>query len=373
MSVSSVFVQVFIAIVLVIILLVIGFMTYNKEMVQALVASGKTKIVTPIFTGVKDLSIANGEVYNTLDGTDPTDPTYRNLGGAVNQTAGAEFTYNFWLYQDNTYLSQFSGDTSGSPTFGLRNDQLVLFMRGSDKVSKYNSLCGSSSTATSNIKTKTDVLVKCPLVKLENGGDVLTVEFNTVNSPDAVLENSRNICGEKSTDWDYINSYKIGLKNITKYNKQWIMVTIVVQDTYPTDPLPIRNKARCTIYINGGIELDQYVDGKFNPTTKDFSTVQQNQGNFYVAPQLGTGNNQTIKIPTGKTNLKQICLADLTYYNYVPSPDDIKNVYAAQFTKSYAPSFGNPITSKDSSTLNNFMNNVSGDSSNFKLSQIYSQ
>jgi hypothetical protein len=209
------------------------------------------------------------------------------------------------------------------------------------------------------------------LVKLEKGGEVLTVEFNTVGSPDAIIENSRNICAQKSTDWNYMNSYKIGVTNMSKYDKQWIMVTIVVQDTYPTDPLPIRNKARCTIYINGGVELDQYVDGKFGSKPNEMSIVKQNQGNFYVAPQITYSNSNTTFLPATES-LKGVCIADLTYYNYVPTSDDIKNLFAAEFTKSYAPAYGNPTNQVQASTANNFMNNISTDTASFKSGPIYS-
>jgi len=374
MEVGSIFLQVFLAVVIVIILLVIGFFVYNKDAMTAVVQAGKTQIMTPIFTGIKDLATSRNEVYNTLDGTNPLDPNYRNLGNAVNQQSGAEFTYNFWLYQDSTKAGLKAATTTaeaasktartfGSPTFGLNTDQLILFMRGDSRAVSYNTLCAPA--------TKKDVYVKCPLVKLEKGGNVLTVEFNTVGSPEAVIENSRNICNQKSTNWDFINSYKIGVTNMSKYDQEWIMVTVVIQDTYPSDPLPIRNKARCTIYINGGVELDKYVDGKFNPKPSELSMVKQNQGDFYVAPQITYDTNKTTFLPATRA-LKGVCIADLTYYNYVPTSDDIQNWFARQFTKSYAPAYGNPTNQAQVSTTNNFMNNISMDTGSFKSGPIYS-
>lgn len=362
METGSVFLQVFLAIVLVIIFLVIGFLTYNSEMLNAVRDSGKTRIVTPLFKGIIDLKGFRDGEFSTLDGTDPTDPSFRNLADSVNQQAGTEFAYNFWLYLDprtqalKNSASPVSGKTTFKPDMGLTSDQLILFMRGSNKVVTYNKMCNDNTT-------KSDVFVKCPLVKLENGADVLTVEFNTTESADAVIANSRNTCSETSTNWSNINSYKIGIKGMSNIKKQWMMVTVVIQGTYPSDPLVLRNKARCTIYVNGSQQLDKYVDGKLVTSTdpeerKTPSIVRTNKGNLYVNPVLeGT---YLASPATGTKNTlanKEVMMADLTYFNYVPSEDEINALYTEEFTKSYAPTV--QAGTKENASADSFMKNLS--------------
>ena len=382
MEFTSGFLQVFFAIILVIIFLVIGFAIYNYEMLQSINSSKKIRITTPIFKGIIDFkSTTANQSFNTLDTNNPLDPTYRNLGNSINQPGGAEFSYNFWLYLDRY------GGTSDSdkiqteffkmkpttvqnkstyiPDYGLQKDQLILFTRGTNKSTSYNSVCGKDTI-------KTDVMVKCPLVKLENGGDVLTVEFNTVQGTDAVVHNARNTCDDISTNWGYMNSYKLGLKNMKDtYDAEWFMVTLIVSDTYPSDPLPIRNKVRCQIYINGATQLDTYVDGKIDPPPNEGNTIlRQNQGNLYVNPVIdntvGSDNNKSV------SQTKSVCMADLTYMNYIPNSDEINALYSDGFTKSYAPNYTAPAQSGAlANSENSYMNTISANTNSDEVLPLY--
>jgi hypothetical protein len=387
------FLQIFFAIVLVIIFLLIGFAIYNFEMLKSIKSTQDVQVTTPIFQGIIDFNSTQTMNFNTLNNTNPLDPTYRNLGNSTNQPGGAEFTYNFWLYIDPTggtstlpkqkitkffdpkEKSSLPTKTSGvyTPDYGLDTNQLILFTRGSKDAAKYNSVCG---------KEKVDVMTKCPLVKLENSGDVLTVEFNTVQGPDAVTQNARNTCNDKSTDWNYMNSYKLGIKNLkATYPAEWFMVTLVITDTYPSDPLPLRNKARCQIYINGAIQLDKYVDGKIRPPSNSGSSILlQNQGNLYVAPVISfTPLSGSKKSTVGGQNAlvdqaKSVCMADLTYMNFNPTPGQISSLYSSGFTQSYAPTFTAPSTSSGAiaNSANSFMSSLSTNTNPNAVSQLYS-
>lgn len=364
--------QVLLAVMVVIILFVIGFMVYGSDMVRAIRESGKTRMSTTVFKGIKDLSASPGEIYQTVD-PDPLDPTYLNLGNSINQPSGVEMTYNFWLYINTPTpsIAKTNGSTKILPSaktdYGLDTDNIILFLRGDNKVATYNSLCSSADdTFSQKTVTKQDIKVKCPLVKLENNGngaiaDVLTVEFNTVTSPDVVQENARNTCGDTSSDWNYMNSYKLsvpGLSTNTTMAGKWNMITIVIQETYPDDPLPMRNKARCRIYVNGGVELDKYVDGKFDSDHALKSILKENQGNFYLFPQIpfkpivngnpgdsvttvgSSASSATHKLGATTTSPPQLAMADLTYFNYAMPITDIAALFKSGFTQSYAPVIG---------------------------------
>ena len=368
--------QILLAILLLIILFAVGAMVYSADQLRAIRESGKQKKVVPIFVGIKDLKNNNNEEYNTLE-KNSNNPNYRDIGSSINQPSGTEFTYNFWMYTDTALdpnsnvfkqnnLQMVDNKSLVSPDMGLQNDQIILFVRGSKSPVNYKSLCGDFN--------KTDILVKCPLVKLENKGDILTVEFNTMQGPDAVAENSdkSTICSDKNTSWGQVNAYKLSVKGIstrTSLAKKWNMVSIVIRDTFPDDPYPLRNKVRCSIYINGGIELDKYVDGKLYTQTDTIgkSIIRVNQGNLYFAPNMGTVGSGTNTVTMPALNSladKQLMIADLTFFNYAISSYEVKALFSKKLTPEYAPSYGRPIDTLDDKA---WMSNVSLDTRNNKL------
>jgi hypothetical protein len=322
--------QILVAILLVIILFVIGFFIYNMELANSIRNAGRLQKETIIYSGVKDLYSNKNEQYNT---TNKDDVTFLDIGPSVNQSSGAEFTYNFWLYLDYTKIAAASENETVLTDNGIKDKDIVLFLHGDKNVYTYKNICNND---------KTDVMIKCPLVKLERAANVLTVELNTMNSPDGVHEESRSTCTTRSNDWRTVNSHKLsieGLRTVPEYDKKWFMVTLIVQDTSPTDPLPLRNKVRCRVFINGINELDRFVDGGLNPTSP--SILRVNQGNFHVAPTLTwTENASTLTNVNAISEAATIYMADLSYFNYVLDKDTIKKMYESGFSKKYAATAG---------------------------------
>lgn len=320
--------QIIAAVAAVVILFIIGYTVFNREYLKALQEWNRIQNRVDVFKGIKDMAIAGGEVYST---TNDKTPMYMDLKASTNQASGIEFAYNFWLYKDSGFVFPLA-DTNTTDR-GLTKNDVVLLLRGLDKPSTYKNIC--------NIN-KTDLLVKCPLIKLENSGDALTVEFNTETSPDVVHEGARNTCTGGSADWDVNNSYKVavkGLNNNPNFDKKWFMVSVVLQDTFPIDPLPVRNKVRVRIYINGVLELDQYVDSKLGQTTSDASILKPNNGNLYIMPKIYLPSATTV-MPTND-QLYKIMMADLSYFNYVIDEDKIKALYKNGFnTYSAVPPAG---------------------------------
>lgn len=323
-------VQVLIALVIVIVLFVIAFYIYNREYISAIQTASQLQKRVDIFKGIKDLKINNNELYDT---SDKTHPTYKDIQMSVNQKGGAEFTYNFWLYKDNSI--NLTPDTIPLKTDqGLRTDDIVLLLKGIKKTYTYRSLCGN---------TKTDVVVKCPLIKLQSDLDVLTVEVNTLGNPDNVHESSRSTCNDSSKDWKKLNSHILAVEGLTKpnFDKKWFMVTVVMQDVTPLDPLPFRNRVRVLVYINGVLELDRYVEGRLGSVADDATVIRQNKSALHVAPAIPLqrvgGTTTTVTIPSNIPD-KSLYMADLSYHNYALPIEEIKSLFSAGFTKSVAPS-----------------------------------
>ena len=318
------YLQVIFALAIVIILFVIGFAIYNYEYLNSLRAQGVTKEKVVIFDGVMDLSTSKDMTYNTVD---PKATNYKKIGPSFNQAGGIEFTYNFWMH---TSGALYTGNTDPSPisdnglTTGNIGTQTILFVKGNKVPTKYMNICNTE---------KEDIEIKCPLVKLENNGKNLTVEFNTLTSKDAVVENSPDVCSEYSNKWDIKNAHKLTIANINQpaLLDQWNMFTIVLQDTFPQDPLPYRNKVRCRIYLNAYLEFDKYVDGKL-PKAGDYnsnepSVLRPNQSNLIIAPTVSVGSPATsVKLPATQNILR---LANMTYFNYAVTQEEIDSMIAA--------------------------------------------
>lgn len=330
------FLQVLIAVLILIVMMVIAFYIYNKEYVDAIQTGSTLKKKTDIFVGIKDFKSANNEIYNT---TDIDSFTYRNLGPAINQHAGAEFTYNFWLFKSNAIATEpkMNQELIRTDT-GLGDKDIVLFMRGSDRLVTYKNQCNQN---------KTDVLIKCPLVKLERGADILTVELNTIQGPDGVREMSRNTCDDKKIDWNAMNSHKLSVRGLRGYNfdNKWFMVTVIVKDMAPTEPIPMRNKVNVKIYVNGIKELERMVDGRLAQTGGSETALRQNAGHLYVAPVLKIG---TANVPNYKSyKQRSLMMADLAYYNHSLTPEEIKALFDAKYTKKVAASIIDSPAARD--------------------------
>lgn len=328
--------QVVAAAAIVLILFIVGYSVFNREAVKSFREARELRNKIEIFKGVKDMAIIQGESYNTVN---ENSPLYINLRPSVNQAGGIEYTYNFWLYKDNSLQSPPIQDgttrTAVPVDNGLQPTDIILLLRGVDKAIPYPNICGN---------TKTDIFVKCPLIKLENYGDSLTVEFNTKKGVDPVRDGAPDKCKLSSTDWNEVNSHKVSVRNLSQqanFDKQWFMVTVVLQDTYPKDPLPFRNRVRVLIYINGVLELDQYVDSRLNQIDVDASILKPNEGNLYIMPQINlpVQKDSTTAMKTFKpsqTNTQKLMMADLTYYNYTIDKDTILTMYQKGFNKYYA-------------------------------------
>ena len=341
-------IQIVFGICLVIILFIIGFATYNYEFMIAIQESSNNLLqkIVPIFEGIKDFSNTGPETYTVVD---KRDPSYRDIQPSVNQRGGIEFSYSFWLF--NKTAEQSTENETVSPDTGYNNDsQIVLFVKGSDKVFKYKNICN---------KDKDDFKIKCPLVKLENGRTQLTVEFNTLveetsgtNYPEAVKQNSRDMCHLTTTNWEKANAHKLTVGNLDneQFINKWVLVTVVIKDTVPSGLLPHRNKAHCAIYLNNFMELDTYVDGRVyssgDDKPKSISTVKPNKGSLYLFPA------KRDNLPAAK----DLMIANLTYYNYAVDQKTIENIYNASVPKYTAASIAGSATYDDVLDISNMYN-----------------
>ena len=332
--------QIIAAVIIVMVLLLAALYQYNKDKFNALRSVGSVHKSVPIFTGTRDMSTNKNEMYETVDSTSGS---YRDLVPSVNQLSGIEYSYNFWMYIDqdgltddasttrtastaansvlgSMMLNDYSpsdldpGLTSTYITAGNRDKApVMLFLRGDPHGYYFNKVCSNPAAGA----MKYDVLVKNPLVKLENAGNALTVEFNTVNSPDSCTGATDAI-----PSWSSGNAHKVGIRGLRNDNlkNKWFMVTVVIAETAPAMPLSSRYQTTCMIYINGKIAQTQKVPG---------GSVRNPTGNVYVNPVIkdAAGNAASIDLTNG-SNSGKLQLADLTYYNYAITTGELATIFS---------------------------------------------
>lgn len=312
--------QIILALVLVILLFALGFFVYNTDILTGLTVKKNNKVSTMILEGVYDLT--KSEAQKEIETVDETKPAYKNMPLSNNQRSGGEFTYNFWLWMDKDTFTGTPDLMDNVPALdsGLASEDFILFMRGVKQSYTYRNMCGNS---------KSDVMIKSPLVKLQRKGKYLTVELNTIKSPDARKYNARNTCNEQNASWSKMNKARIALGDFTNsenFNQKWFMVTVVVQETFPDDPIPISNKLRIRIYINGVLELDQYLEsGQFSDSSN--AVLLQNVGNLYIYPK-DVATSSIMASPTAGS----LGMANLQYSNYALSGAEIKTLFDKRFT-----------------------------------------
>lgn len=317
--------EVIAALVIVAGLYLLGLGVYNRDALSYIRQHGSVKKSVQVFMGVKDAQGAGSESLST---SDPNSGVFKELMLSTNQPGGAEMSWNFWIYMDpdkdaNGNFALGAAQTTASSTDpGLTPNDILLFLKGSKQVVTYKSLCHN---------TKPDVLVKAPLLKLVQGGDELVVEFNTTSSPDAVKKDARNTCRDTNTDYDFRTRHRIGVKNLTKdmFKKKWFMVTVILSDS--SDAFS-NDHVRARVYVNGVLESDTYCDGRLGGVPAN--SIRNNAGDLYIFPVLPIGNGQTTK-SIGDTD--KLLMADLSYFNYTLTPDEITAMARAGFNKNYAP------------------------------------
>jgi hypothetical protein len=359
--------QVLGAVVIVIILMAVALWQFNTEVLVAIRNAGKIKKSVVVFDTIKDFAKDANLVYDLYN---TSSKNYLNIGNSVNQESGIEYSYNFWMYVDQTALSGQSSSILGkmdanvvNVDSGLDNANfavgkrdllpIVLFQRGDPHVYTYKSACSTGY--------KTDAIVKNPIVKLENGGDMLSVEFNTLDHPDAHTMCPSATNGQQV--WPAANQQKLSVQGLTSnavLNANWFMVTIVVQQTDPTTALMNRDSSICTIYING---VNASGPTKIKGASAN-SPVRNANGNLYVNQPLYKSSNGiktnyslTLNDATGTLNTpatdkhEKLQMSNLTYFNYALGPADISDLYSAGYSSQPAAPAATSSGSGSSATM----------------------
>lgn len=300
--------QIIIALIVIALMGVIAYSIYNRDttgfiedMTKEVIIKKKVKIID----GTMSYDNSKTAVINT---SVPYYGNYKEIVPSINQKGGAEYSYSFWLYIP---------ESAESP-----NIQKVLFLKGSKTktkyISKYNN-CHSNSGW---------YLVKNPLIKVNinssNNLDAIIAEFNTIKSPDAVHESPEILnCNSADLNDKDKNLFGIyGLSNRTDLQNNWSMVTLVVSETNPSSDIMFRNEAVVKMYLNGYEYFNKTGDAFYSGGTVT-TAMRNNNGNLYINPDISS-------------SLNNVAIADLTYFNYALSDEEVIRLHKVGFNKQTA-------------------------------------
>lgn len=331
----DIIIQVILAIFLLLIMGFLAYSIYDREYISSIKISTSNRKETKIFSGIYEYTSSD----YTIDTVNIRDPRYLDLSPSVNQNGGAEYSYNFWLYYNIK-------DSRSTLIDGRTPDKkyIVLFYKGLKNKLPYNQFNYSCDTNLKNI-SKSYILVKNPLVKLSNDGKHLIVEYNNINTPDTFNSSSNKLdCNSSSIDIYDSKNNKLGIKDMDNnlFNKTYNMVTIVMQESPKGEDELFVNRTTCKVYLNGTLISNRSTlnNDLANENNRDsYTTVmRKNMGYLYINPKTQFINDpdfvsqiQDIIDSDGVTKDAPLKVADLTYFNYALTEDDVLRLYNNKF------------------------------------------
>jgi hypothetical protein len=341
----DIIIQVILGLFLILIMAFIAYSIFDREYLKSFNILNTNKKETKIFTGIYpyDRDGIKVETFNRAD------PYYFDLNPSVNQNGGAEYSYNFWIYF-NIKGEKIEAGTDTNPIGTSK--YIVLFYKGVKQFIPYNQHSYSCDTykATDSKQTKNYILVKNPLVKINNNGKEIIVEYNNLNTPDTFNSSATTLTCATSDDIYDSNKNKLGIKSIdTKmFNKVYNMITIVLQESPLNEEALFTNRTNCKVYFNGSLISDRstYNNDIINEdnTDKKSTAMRKNMGNLYLNPAVSLGDIATdyitkvnqITETDGITKDAPLKMANLSYFNYALNVDEIYKLYNNGFDKNLA-------------------------------------
>ena len=309
-------IQIILASILILLLLFIAYMIYNYESLLNIRNARTLRKEIVIFDGIMDFATTQWS-FNTYN---RSLLSFKDLTPSVNQNGGAEYSYNFWLYINKSGLNNIS------------SSDIVLLSRGSKIKVPYinNTNCELTNKGSY-------LLVRNPLIRMKADGSSLIVEYNTITNPDSFRENGTNMINCASGSWFDKNKGMLGIYNMDNYvyNKRWFMVTVILREITPDNDILYKNKTSCKIYLNGLNILDRIVESPYG-NTYGSAAMKHNRAPLHVNPGdifSSSSKNDVNPFVTAGTGTSALKMANLHYYNYALSDNEIVQLFNNKFSK----------------------------------------
>lgn len=233
------------------------------------------------------------------------------IKSSMNIKGGAQFTYQFWLFVDNT-------ESAAGKTIFIKGDPSLYNYKVTEN--KYS----IEKKTMENYYTRNMVgqISKCPMFAFKSGGDPSNIEFHMEFNTLHNMNESFDVVNIKSDNSVYRNNL------LSVFAKQWFMVTVIFQDNMPINDF--ENGIIVRFYLNDVLYQQQAYK----------STLKQNEGDLVLFPD---------------SNISGTKLTSMRYFNYAISDSSIQNSYK-----------GGPVI-KPSTTFGAVKNNISYISDKNKL------
>lgn len=338
-------------IIALIILLLMGYVAYNIYLIELqhmFKGQNDLRKETEVFSGIIDFNDIKELKYNTKN---RAHEKYRDISPSINQQGGAEYTYNFWLYVDQSRIQQLNNEN---------NKDILLILKG-EKQFYYNNNFNYNCMFKSGDSTSTKhpvLLTKNPLIRLSYDGKNLAVDYNNILSPESYQNNSKYTrCDstDNNKEWWVRNKNMIGVYDI-EFSSKWFMVTVVMKEIADNNNILTKNRAICRIYINGLLVFENKLETIYGSNQDIYSaTFKNNNSPLYINPIFnmksgGSGRSESaatakkiqnvpyFDISSAKYDEKYntdnpndisgvIKMGDLKYYNYALEDDAINQLF----------------------------------------------
>ena len=334
-------------IIALIILLLMGYVAYNIYLIELhhmFKGQNDLRKETEVFSGIIDFNDIKELKYNTKN---RAHEKYRDISPSINQQGGAEYTYNFWLYVDQSRIQQLNN---------AENKDILLILKG-EKQFYYNNNFNYNCMFKSGDSTSTKhpvLLTKNPLIRLSYDGKNLAVDYNNILSPESYQNNSKyNRCDsvDNNKPWWDRNKNMIGVYDI-EFSSKWFMVTVVMKEIADNNNILTKNRAICRIYINGLLVFENKLETIYGSEQDIYSaTFKNNNSPLYINPIFNMKNDDVpsriqkkiqnvpyFDISSAKYNEEYntdnpndisgvIKMGDLKYYNYALEDDAINQLF----------------------------------------------
>jgi hypothetical protein len=260
-------------------------------------------IKTLIIAGVAESSALQNTVIGTIN---PVSLNYAFMPRSVNLYGGAQFAYQFWML-----LSDTSDANIGMKDILVRGD---VTMYNIWTTQKFPTGVDPNIVEDVVLGKYEGILIKCPRIRFDGKYDRMAVEFNTISDPNPMpfLTNPQPLL---LTD----NSEKRN-NPIKLTSNKWALYTFVFQDNIRVND------------FEDGLQISFYINDFMFKTSTTKSTVRQNNGALHL-------------FPNGSINGCKI--ANLAYYNYAPSQQEI--------TRTYMEGVTTTVYGKDAASKSNVM------------------
>ena len=240
---------------------------------------------TKIVDGYIEAPIISNRVFNTIN---PAADSFVNMPRSFNRKGGAQFSYSFWLFLDDT-----------SPE-NIRHKTILL--RGDPKSYSYTATKPGRTTGVQ----RSDVLVQCPLIGFGPTYDTFLVRFNTHDDPATTMR----IQAPQDTRGRGHNLLKL-------IDRRWVLLTFSFEDNIAVTD------------FEDGIMVRFYVNDILYHSHRVRSTLRQNDGELVLfPPSADSGEEGSV--------LKGARIGNLTYFNYALTAASVREIFEQGPPKHFA-------------------------------------